>query len=167
MLSSLQQHLNDIYQVDRGYDVRDFLITDPELARSLSQGAMLTNTEETLLVAEDEDGLSLSLFLDNEMLDRLESANPMDRLEPHQLDDLWKVLEGVSHFNCVVWKERFEFGVELSCKGLIVGNDQCGLCNFSIMFAMEKVFPEPVTPSKVCDWFPDSIDSTKLLMASG
>ena len=104
MLATLQRHLSDIYQVDGGYDVRDYLITDPDLAQALSQGAMLTNTDETLLVAEDEEGLSLSLFLDSEMLDRLESANPLDRLEAHQLDDLWKVLEGLSHFNCVVWK---------------------------------------------------------------
>jgi len=104
MLETLQQHLSDIYQVDGGYDVRDFLITDPELAQGLSQGAMLANTDETLLFAEDEEGLSLSLFLDSDMLDRLESANPLDRLHAHQLDDLWKVLEGISHFNCVVWK---------------------------------------------------------------
>jgi hypothetical protein len=104
MLETLQQHLSDIYQVDGGYDVRDYLITDPDLAQCLSRGAMLTNTDESLLVAEDEEGLSLSLFLDSDMLDRLESANPLDRLEAHQLDDLWKVLEGISHFNCIVWK---------------------------------------------------------------
>ena len=104
MLKDLQKHLSDIYQVGDSYDVRDFLVTDSDVAQSLSQGAMLTNTEETLLVAEDDDGLSLSLYLDSEMLERLEIANPLDRLQAHQLDDLWKVLEGVSHFNCVVWK---------------------------------------------------------------
>ena len=83
MLSDLQQHLSDIYQVGAGYDVRDYLVTDPDVARALSQGAMLTNTEETLLVAEDDDGLSLSLFLDSEMLERLETANPLDRLRAH------------------------------------------------------------------------------------
>ncbi len=29
MLSALQKHLCDIYQVDSGYDVSDFLVTDP------------------------------------------------------------------------------------------------------------------------------------------
>ena len=113
MIENLQRQLSDIYRVDRAYDVRDYLITDPELARALSNGAMLTNTDETLLLAEDDDGLSLSLFLDSEMLDRLESANPLHRLEPHQLDDLWKVLEGISHFNCVVWKAQRDRPVSL------------------------------------------------------
>ncbi len=113
MLNALQQHLSDIYRVDGSYDVRDFLVTDPKIAEALSQGAMLTNTDETLLVAEDDEGLSLSLFLDGEMLERLETANPLDRLHAHHLDDLWKVLEGLSHFNCVVWKASQDRPVSL------------------------------------------------------
>jgi len=104
MLEALQQQLSDIYQVGHGYDVRDYLITDPMLARILGEGAMLTNTEETLLVSQDEEGLALSLFLDGDLLGRLESARPLDCLRAELLDDLWKVLEGVSHFNCVAWK---------------------------------------------------------------
>ena len=104
MLAELQQQLSDIYQVESNHDVRDFLITDPTLASYLGRNAMLANTEETLLVSQDDDGLLLSLFLDGEMLERLESANPLDRLKAGQLDDLWKVLEGVSHFHCVAWK---------------------------------------------------------------
>ncbi|MDJ0939709.1 MAG: hypothetical protein QNJ00_08080 [Woeseiaceae bacterium] len=104
MLARLQQQLSDIYQVDRGYDVRDFLITDPTLARQLGRDAVLTNTEETLLLAEDGEELALSLFLDEALLERLETADPLGQLRPEQLDDLWKVVEGISHFSCVVWK---------------------------------------------------------------
>jgi hypothetical protein len=113
MLSELQRRLSDIYQVGRHYDVRDYVITDPALARYLGQGAMLTNTEETLLVSQDEEGLALSLFLDGEMLGRLEAANPLGRLRAELLDDLWKVLEGISHFNYVVWKATEERTVSL------------------------------------------------------
>jgi hypothetical protein len=113
MLAELQRQLSDIYQVGRGYDIRDYLITDPMLAKILGQGAMLTNTDETLLVAQDEDGLALSLFLDADMLDRLESSNPLGRLRAELLDDLWKVLEGISHFNCVVWKASQDRSVSL------------------------------------------------------
>ncbi len=113
MISALQQRLNDVYQAAAGYDVRDFLITDPTLAKYIGQGAMLTNTRETLLVAEDDEGLAVSLFLDGEMLDRLEEAKPLDRLRAAHLDDLWQVLEGISHFNCVVWRAAQDREVSL------------------------------------------------------
>jgi hypothetical protein len=104
MIDRLQQHLSDIYQVGGVHDVRDYLITDPGLAQCLGAGSILADTSETLLMSEDEEGLALSLFLDGELLARLESADPLSRLRADQLDDLWKVLEGISHFNCVVWK---------------------------------------------------------------
>ena len=104
MIDRLQQHLSDIYQVGGVHDVRDYLITDPRLAQCIGAGSMLSDTSETLLLSQDEEGLALSLFLDGELLSRLESADPLSRLRADLLDDLWKVLEGLSHFNCVVWK---------------------------------------------------------------
>ena len=113
MLGALQQQLSDIYQLGRPHDVRDFMITDPTLAKALGQDAMLGNSEETLLLSQDEEGLSLSLFLDGDMLGRLESGNPLDKLRTELLDDLWKVLEGISHFNCIVWKATQDRSVSL------------------------------------------------------
>jgi hypothetical protein len=113
MIDRLQQHLSDIYQVGGVHDVRDFLITDPRLAQCIGAGSMLADTSETLLLAEDDEGLALSLFLDGELLARLESADPLSRLRADQLDDLWKVLEGLSHFNCVVWKASRDRSVSL------------------------------------------------------
>lgn len=122
MLADLQRQLSDIYQVGGQYDIRDYVITDRTLARYLGQEAMLTNTEETLLVSQDEEGLALSLFLDEDMLGRLEAANPLESLRAELLDDLWKVLEGISHFNYVVWKatqERTVTLLELEMQGEI------------------------------------------------
>ena len=113
MIDRLQQHLSDIYQVGGVHDVRDFLITDPRLAQCIGAGSMLADTSETLLLAEDDEGLALSLFLDGELLARLESADPLNCLCADQLDDLWKVLEGLSHFNCVVWKASRDRSVSL------------------------------------------------------
>jgi hypothetical protein len=104
MIDRLQQHLSDIYQVGAVHDVRDYLITDPRLAHCIGGESMLSDTRETLLLSQDEEGLALSLFLDGELLSRLESADPLSRLRAELLDDLWKVLEGLSHFNCVVWR---------------------------------------------------------------
>ncbi len=122
MLRQLQRQLSDIYQVGRTHDVRDYLITDPTLAKVISQDAVLTNSDETLLVSHDDEGLALSLFLDAEMLGRLESSNPLTSLRAESLDDLWKVLEGISHFNCVVWKatqDRTVTLLELELQGEI------------------------------------------------
>ena len=113
MIDRLQQHLSEIYQVGGLHDVRDYLITDPRLAQYLGAGSMLADTTETLLMSEDEEGLALSLFLDGELLARLESADPLSRLRADLLDDLWKVLEGLSHFNCVVWKASQDRSVSL------------------------------------------------------
>ncbi len=113
MLQRLQRQLSDLYQVGTGHDVRDFLITDPALAQALGGGAMLANTSETLLMHEDNGAMSLSLFLERELLDRLESGNPLDDLQADQLDDLWKVMEGLSHFNCMVWKASHDRTVSL------------------------------------------------------
>jgi hypothetical protein len=112
MLSQLQEHLTNIYRVDPGYDVNDFLITDPIVARILGQDSLIPETEESVLLRQDEDGLALSVFLDNDMLSRLKDANPLQELQVNQLNDLWTVLEGISHFNyiavsrCWSWKCR-------------------------------------------------------------
>lgn len=113
MLSQLQDHLTRIYRVDPGYDVNDFLITDPVLAKLLGQGNLVPRTEESVLLREDEDGLALSVFLDNEMLSRLKDANPLEELQASQLNDLWTVLEGISHFNYIAWRARKDRRVSL------------------------------------------------------
>lgn len=103
MLDQLQDHLNGIYQVDAGYDVRDFLVTDPAIARILGQGSLIRDTQETVLVAQNDDAIELSIFLDERLLSRLENCSPLQKLEAHQLADLWTVLEGLSHFNYLAW----------------------------------------------------------------
>lgn len=103
MLDQVQQRLSDIYCTDHGHDIRDFVITDRRIADAIGSGSMLANTDESVLVREDENGLALSVFLDSDMLDRLGSDDPLTSLKPDHLDDLWKVVEGVSHFNYLVW----------------------------------------------------------------
>ena len=113
MLDALQKQLSDIYDLGHGHDIRDFLITDPTMAKALAQGSVLDDSEETLLMSQDGEELSLSLFLDADLLERLESVNPFDELRTEMLDDLWKVLEGVSHFLCVAWKAEQDRTVSL------------------------------------------------------
>ncbi|MDX1482658.1 MAG: hypothetical protein R3315_13325 [Woeseiaceae bacterium] len=113
MLDQVQQRLTDIYCADHGHDIRDFVITDRRIADAIGSGAMLSNTDESVLVQEDDDGLALSVFLDSDMLERLDSVDPLTSLKPDHLDDLWKVVEGVSHFNYLVWCASHDRSVTL------------------------------------------------------
>lgn len=113
MLDALQKQLSDIYQVEPGYDVRDFLITDPVLAKILGGAALIPNTDESVLLCEDEAGMALSVYLDSRMLGRLDRDNPLQTLKASRLNDLWTVLEGVSHFNYLAWSASRDRSVTL------------------------------------------------------
>ena len=113
MLTRLQQQLHDTYQVSHEYDVRDFLITDPQLAKAIGGDSVLSNNGESLFLCEEEDGLSMSLYLESELLRRLEESDPAASIEVDKLDDLCKVIEGLSHFNYVVWRAARDRAVTL------------------------------------------------------
>jgi hypothetical protein len=113
MLAVLQKYLTDIYQADHGFSVTDFVITDPVLAELLGSGALVPNTDESVLLSQDGGELSLSVYLDEEVLQRLTRADPLTDLKVGQLDDLCKVLEGISHFNYIVWRARQDKPVKL------------------------------------------------------
>lgn len=105
IVARTQKLLESIYGVRGEYRALDFLITDADKARRL-EGAGNTAREvpEKLLVAEDEDGASLALYLDAAVLGRLESCDPHTALNDENLDDFWTVLEGVSHFIYLTWR---------------------------------------------------------------
>jgi hypothetical protein len=113
MLERLQQQLHHINRSDAGYDIRHFLVTDARLARVISGGDTLTNSGETLLLREDEHGVALSLYLDEAILDRLKAGEPAAALRSGLLDDLCKVIEGLSHFNYVAWRASRDRSVTL------------------------------------------------------
>ncbi|HEX7061496.1 MAG TPA: hypothetical protein VF200_05965 [Woeseiaceae bacterium] len=113
ILAGLQQYLTDIYRTDHGLSLGDFLITDPAVAAVLGSDNLLPSTQESVLLAQDKHGLALSVYLDPELLQRLERADPMRSLRPQQLDDFCKVLEGISHFNYICWRARQDKPVKL------------------------------------------------------
>ena len=113
MLEDLQQQLHEINRSDAGYDIHDFLVTDAHIARAISGGDILTNSGETLLLREDEDGVALTLYLDEALLDRLKAGDPAVALRSGLLDDLCKVIEGLSHFNYVAWRASRDRSVTL------------------------------------------------------
>jgi hypothetical protein len=113
MLEALQNHIIDIYQADCGHRVADFLITDRTLATRIGDKALAAGVEETVFVSEDDDGMAVSIYLDDALMARLENTNPLDELKPEQLGDLSTVLEGISHFNYLVWSASHDRSVTL------------------------------------------------------
>src|SRR5687767_11863347 len=109
ILRQMQELIGGIYDVSVAHDVYDFLVTDR--TRLPSAGSAVT--DEQLLVAQDHDSVSVSLYLDPALLDRLGKADPIRSLNDGNLADYWTALEGVSHFVCVAWNAGHNKSVTL------------------------------------------------------
>lgn len=112
MLRRLQKFLARLYQIEPPADVRDFLITDAQQADAL-EGPGGRPAEEKLLVAEGEDELHLALYLDEKLLERLASRDPLQQLSAENFEDFCKVIEGLSHFNYLTWNASADRSVTL------------------------------------------------------
>ena len=113
VLRGLQTLLGRLYDVDLPYDVYDFLITDRRsVGAATNDGRAL---DEVFLLAETTDGAGagVALYLDPELLRRLEAADPHDALTEHNLADYCTALEGVSHFVYSTWGLQRDLPVSL------------------------------------------------------
>jgi hypothetical protein len=109
-LASLQDVLADIYDLSAMPDVRDFLLTDRAHLAGIPAARAC---DEQLLVAEEGDTLSMSLFIDAAVLQRLDSQDPLDALTQDNLADYLTVAEGLSHFVYVAWNTGYDKPVTL------------------------------------------------------
>ncbi len=101
-LAALQSCLTELYGLEPGHCVDDFLITDRRLAQCF--GGAQRERDEELLIVEDEDGAGVSLYLDPELIGRLERDNPLAALSHSNLADFLVALEGISHFTYFAFK---------------------------------------------------------------
>ena len=97
-LEKLELLLTGIYDLRVGCRVGDFLVTERQQLPGACRNA---SGDEQLFVTTDADELCMSLFLDPEMLERLQSHDPSDELDQHNVADCWTAVEGISHFLCV------------------------------------------------------------------
>jgi hypothetical protein len=104
VLRGLQSLLGRLYDVEPSYDVYDFLVTDRRELAHLTQANDRRAPDEELLLAETADGAGVALYLDDELLRRLERANPLGALTEGNLADYCTALEGVSHFLYSTWR---------------------------------------------------------------
>jgi len=110
ILRQLQQLIGGIYDVSVTHDVYDFLVTNRQ---ALPAEVRDSESDEELLVASQADSVGVSLYLDPALLERLENADPMVRLNERNVADYWTALEGVSHFLYFAWNAGHDKSVTL------------------------------------------------------
>lgn len=89
----------------------DFVITDRDLAKYLEGAQDARHTDEKLLLSHDGDQLDIALFIEKEILERLNKDHPALRLHTGNLNDYWIAMEGVSHFLYVTWNASYDRAV--------------------------------------------------------
>lgn len=104
--NAFQRELERIYEVAVPHDVDDFVISDEALARHLGQRAGSPHATEQLFVREAEDALDISLYIAEEVVERLSRDDPIIKLHGGNLGDFCTALEGVSHFLYLTWNAR-------------------------------------------------------------
>ena len=113
VLRGLQSLLERLYDVELPYDVDDFLVTDRRAVTCGEPHNDRRAPDEELLLAETADGAGVALYLDPDLLRRLEAANPHHALTENNLADYCTALEGVSHFVYSTWRLERDSPVSL------------------------------------------------------
>jgi hypothetical protein len=116
VLRGLQSLIGRLYDVELRYDVYDFLVTDRRAVPGYSPGDNCHLAEEELLLAEavgGAPGAGVALYLDPQLLSRLENSDPQRQLSETNLHDYCTALEGVSHFVYSTWRLEYDLPVSL------------------------------------------------------
>lgn len=137
-LAELQNTLAEIYDLPATPDVRDYLMTDRAQFAGL---AAARDCDEQLLLAEDEDTLSMALYIDGQVLQRLAGRDPMAALTQDNLADCLTAAEGVSHFVYVAWNTGFDKPVTLLELELQAEVDKYVLCAWLLSAQNAGRFP--------------------------
>jgi len=111
LLGKLQTLLHELYALDVAYEVDDFVTTDADFVHALDTTGRPVN--EKLLIAEADGEAEVALYLERELLERLERHDPFTRLDADNLADFWSAFEGVSHFTYYAWNAELEKSVTL------------------------------------------------------
>jgi len=124
-LASLQSALAEIYDLPASPDIGEYLLTDRAQLNGFSAAR---DSDEQLIVAEEGDTLSLALYIDAAVLERLERRDPYDVLNAENLADYLTAAEGVSHFMYVAWNAGHDKPVTLLELELQAEVDKYVLC---------------------------------------
>lgn len=103
LLQRMQGLLAQLYDAPVEHAVADFLVSDRRrLGDYVGQHAQEVSDEHVFMV-EDEQGVRIGLFIEQQVLERLQRHDPLRSLDEANLHDYCTALEGVSHFHYLVW----------------------------------------------------------------
>ncbi|MFT5133454.1 MAG: hypothetical protein ACI9SC_001926 [Gammaproteobacteria bacterium] len=102
-LNRMQDQLQKIYDLPTSHHIQDFLITSNSELSQVEGELKSRHSDEKLLVHQSDNELLVSLFIAEDLLQKLESDNPYKNLNQNNIADFCTVLEGVSHFLYLTW----------------------------------------------------------------
>lgn len=103
LLREMQKMLAQLYDAPVDQDAEDFLVSDRGKLRDVVGEDAEHASEEHVFMVEDEQGVHIGLFIEQQVLDRLTRRDPLQALDEDNLPDYCTALEGVSHFHYLVW----------------------------------------------------------------
>jgi hypothetical protein len=113
VLRGLQSLLGRLYDLEVEHDIYDYLVTDRRALAGVVPHNDRREPEEELLLAETADGAGVALYIDADVLGRLEACDPLGALTEENLADYCTALEGVSHFVYTMWRLECDAAVSL------------------------------------------------------
>lgn len=103
LLRRMQSLLTRLYDAPVEHDAEDFLIRDPARVRELVGDRAGPISDEQVFVVQEDGGVRIGLYIDQQVLDRLQRDDPLQSLDERNLHDFCTALEGVSHFHYLIW----------------------------------------------------------------
>ncbi len=113
LLTQLQQCLQEIYELDIGHDINQFVCTDRALIALLDASVNARDIPEKLLLRQEGDTVDVTLYLDAALLSHLAVHDPVQYLHAGNLAQYWITLEGISHFIYFAWNSHYDRPVSL------------------------------------------------------
>ncbi len=140
-VTNLQTQLQSIYELQLDQNVKDFLITCPQMASRLDGGKSNPQLKEKLLLRQEDDDLDLSLFLDSEVVRKLQEDDPVVDMHEGNIEDFCLALEGVSHFLYLLWNASHQRSVTLLEMELQADIDKFVMLSFCLEEQNKRVRP--------------------------
>lgn len=112
-LLGLQELLASINDAPVQHRVTDFLIDDAQACSTLLGRQLAADEDEQVLLCETETGPALSVYIDDRVTASLCNDNPLQYLSDANLHAFCTAVEGISHFQYLIWCVEHERQVSL------------------------------------------------------
>ncbi len=103
VLLQLQLLLGRINAVGVTHPVTEFLLQDANVCAELLGRSLADDEDEQVLLSESDGSLSLTVYVNAQVVSWLARHNPLQRLATSNLAAFCSAVEGISHFHYLIW----------------------------------------------------------------